>query len=197
MRPALATALVLVFLSACERVDYIEIVPSVLEFKQRGQQQYLETRAMARNGVRAVKARVTWKVADPSVVSIDTKALVKPLASGDTELVATYDDVEAHVPVRVLFVERIEVEPKLLVLTEGQESTPLTVRTFGKGDRLYTDRVATLSVRDPAIARSVTNPGGAGSALLPLDPGETTVDVQVDGIKASVQVRVEKDKKRK
>ncbi len=197
MRSALVTASVLASLCACERVDYIEIVPSELEFKVRGQQQYLETRCMARNGVRAVKARVTWTVKDPAIVSIDAKALVKPLASGDTELIARFDDIEARVPVRVRFVERLEVEPKVLVMKEGDAAASLKVKTFGKDDRVLTDRVATLTSRDQAIARSVTNPTGPGSAILPLDPGETTVEVQVDGIKASVQVRVEKDEKRK
>lgn len=197
MRSALASVLCLALLGACERVDYIEILPSTLEFKQRGQQQYLETRCMARNGVRAVKARVTWTVADPAIASIDARALVKPLASGATELIATYDDVEARVPVQVLFAERIEVEPKLLVLKEGQESVPLTVRVFGLGDRPLLDRVAVLNSGDRAIVQTVTNPRGPGSALLPLDPGETTVDVQVDGLKASVQVKVEKDVTRK
>jgi hypothetical protein len=196
MRTAFVTASMLALLPACERVDYIELLPSELEFKAHGQQQYVETRCMARNGVRAVKARVSWTVKDPSIASIDSQALVKPLASGETELIARLGDIEARVPVRVLFVERIEVEPKVLVLTEGQESMPLTVKTFGKGDRLYTDRIATLKTGNQAIARTVTNPHGSGSAILPLDPGETTVEVQVDEIKASVQVRVEKDKKK-
>jgi hypothetical protein len=197
MRTALVTASVLAALTACERVDYIEIVPSELEFKAHGQQQYLETKCMARNGVRAVKARVTWTVKDPTIASIDAKALVKPIASGETELIAKYDDVEARVPVRVLFVERLEVEPKVLVIKEGDESVALTVKTYGKDGKVFTDRVATLKTHDQAIARAVTNPHGPGSAILPLDPGETTFDVQVDGITASVQVKVEKDTKKK
>ena len=48
------------------------------------------------------------------------------------------------------------------------------VVTYGKDGKVYTDRVATLKTHDPAIARTVTNPHGPGSAILPLDPGETT-----------------------
>jgi hypothetical protein len=44
-------------------------------------------------------------------------------------------------------------------------------------------------VKDKAIAAIV-----GGDSVLPLDPGKTTVDIQVDGITASVEVVVEADK---
>ena len=56
-----ALALVSVLLlSACEKIDYIELVPSEVVFKQPNNEKWMEAKCMARNGVRAVKARVGW-----------------------------------------------------------------------------------------------------------------------------------------
>lgn len=184
-------------LSGCERVDYIELKPADLELKTRSQEQFIEAHCMARTGVRAVQARVSWSVKDPSIASVDGKGLVRPVASGETEVIARNGDVEARLPVRVLLVERIAAEPPVLVLKEGDEAQTFAVKTWGKGDRLFTDRVASLTSHALGVARVVPNPHGPGSALLPLDPGEATIDVQVDGIKTSVQVRVEKDTAKK
>jgi hypothetical protein len=49
-----------------------------------------------------------------------------------------------------------------------------------------------LTAADKKIVQIV-----GGGAILPLDPGTTTVDVQVDGAHASVQVTVEADKSKK
>jgi hypothetical protein len=175
-------------LSACEIVDYIELKPSDVVFKQPNNQQWMEAACMARNGVRAVKARVEWSVADPAIASVNQKGLLTPKASGDTEVIAKFGDIEARAPVHVIFVERITVEPKELVTKEGADAATLQIKAFGKDGREITDRTPTLSSQDKKIAQIVGKGG-----ILPLDVGSTTIDVQVDGAKASVKFTVEAD----
>lgn len=182
----------LLLLSACERIDYIELAPSEVVFKQPNNQMWMEAKCMARNGVRAVKARVSWSVKDPSVASVDGKGLLTPKADGETEVIARVGEVEARAPVQVIYVDRVEVEPRVLTVTEGAEAVKLTIKAFRKDGKPITDRSSTLTAADKAIAQIV----GDG-AILPLDPGTTTVDVQVDGARASVQVIVEADKQKK
>jgi hypothetical protein len=174
--------------SACEKVDYIELKPSDVVFKQPNNQVWMEAACMARNGVRAVKARVNWSVADPAIAEVDARGLLRPKASGDTEVIARFGDVEARAPVHVIFVERIEVEPKEIVTKEGADAVTLKVRAFGKDGHEITDRTPTLSSRNKAVAQIVGKGG-----ILPLDPGTTTIDVQVDEAQASVQFTVEGD----
>jgi hypothetical protein len=188
MRPALALASFALF-GACERIDYIELVPSEVIFKQPNNSAWMEAKCMARNGVRAVKARVEWSVGDPAVAKVDNKGLLTPVADGDTEVIARVGDVEARVPVRVIYVERIEVEPKSLTLTEGDDAATPTVRAFRKDGKPITDRTTTLKSNDQKVVQVV-----GGGSLLPLDPGTTTVDVQVDGAKASISVTVQPEK---
>ncbi len=189
---AVVTALLGLAFAGCEKVDYIEIAPADVEFKQANNSQWLQAKCMARNGVRAVQAIVKWSVKDPSIASVTERGLLTPLASGETEVIATYRDLEARVPVRVIFVERVEVEPKALKLKEGQEAATVVVKAFGKNGKPITDRSVTLVSKNKNVAQIV-----GGGAILPLDPGEGIVEVQVDGAKAAVSVMVEKDAARK
>ncbi len=193
MRSALALACFgSLLLVACEKVDYIEIVPADVEFKQANNPLWLEAKCMARNGARATQARVKWSVNDPAVATVSAKGQLSPVASGETEVIATYRDVEARVPVHVSFVERIEVEPKALTLKEGQEAASVAVKAYGKTGKLITDRSIGLVSKNKNVVQIVGNGG-----ILPLDPGEATVEVSVDGVKQTVSVTVEKDAAKK
>jgi hypothetical protein len=175
-------------LVACEKVDYIEIVPADVEFKQANNNLWLEAKCMARNGVRATQARVKWAVKDPAIANVSAKGQLSPVASGETEVIATFRDVEARVPVHVIFVERIEVEPKALTLKEGQEAASVAVKAYGKNGKLITDRSVGLVSKSKNVVQIVGNGG-----ILPLDPGEAAVEVSVDGVKQTISVTVEKD----
>jgi hypothetical protein len=179
-------------LSACERIDYIEIAPTEVVFKQPNNQTWLEAKCMARNGVRAVKARVTWSVADPAIAKVDQKGLLSPLGDGETEVIAKVGDIEARTPVRVVYVDHLEIEPKVLTVKEGSPAANITVKAFRKNGKPITDRSTMMTSEDKKVAQVV----GEG-AILGLDPGTTTINVQVDGARASFQVIVEPDKQKK
>lgn len=181
----------LLLLSACEPVDYIELAPAAVVFKQSNNQTAMEAKCMARSGARAVKAKVSWSVKDPTIAKVDGKGLVTPLADGETEVIARYGDVEARSPVQVIYVDRIEVEPKQITIKEGSEAVQVTAKAFRKNGKPITDRSTVLAVADKKIAQVV-----GGGAILPLDPGSTIIEVQVDGARASVPVVVEAEKKK-
>jgi hypothetical protein len=179
-------------LSACERIDYIEIAPTEVVFKQPNNQTWLEAKCMARNGVRAVKARVTWSVADPAIAKVDQKGLLSPVGDGETEVIAKVGDIEARTPVRVVYVDHLEIDPAVLTVKEGSPAADIKVTAFRKNGKAITDRSTMMTSVDKKIAQVV----GSGS-ILGLDPGTTTINVQVDGAHASFQVIVEPDKQKK
>ncbi|MDP1828693.1 MAG: Ig-like domain-containing protein [Archangium sp.] len=179
-------------LSACERIDYIELEPAEIVFKQAKAEKWLEAKCMARNGARAVRTPVSWSVKDPTIATVSAKGLVQPVGDGETEVIARAGDVEARATVQVIYVDRIEVEPKELTIKEGAESVHVKVRAFRKSGKELSDRKALYSSADRKIVQIVGD-----NAILPLDPGTTTVKIQVEGATASVQVTVEKDKTKK
>lgn len=174
---------------ACDKVDYIEIKPDDVEFQSRGESKNLSARCMSRAGKRAERAMVSWSVKDPEVAEVNQKGILKPKKSGTTEVVAKYDDVESAIPVRVLFVEKIEVLNPSVTVKEGAEAVPIQLKFLGLNNKDLGKRGVTYTPRDRKVAAIV-----GGNAVLPLDPGKTIVDIQVDGISASMEVTVEEDK---
>jgi len=180
---------VVVLAAGCERVDYIELEPSQVVFKQMNNQQYISAHVMARTGVRAANARVAWEVTDPNVATIDANGILKPVKSGSTEFIARYKGKEARGQVNVVLVDHITVEPTSLTMKDTDSAQPLKVRAFAEDGRELDDRTPTMQSNDQKVVRIV---GGGG--VMPLNAGKTTVDVQVDAVKASVEVTVEVDK---
>ncbi|MFT3707808.1 MAG: Ig-like domain-containing protein [Archangium sp.] len=187
-----ALAVIGASLSGCERIDYIELVPNEVVFKQPNNQTWMEAKCMARNGVRAVKARVEWSTGDGAIAKVNNKGMLTPVADGDTEVIARVGDVEARVPVQVIYVDKIEVEPKELKILDTASAVKPTIKAFRKNGKPITDRSPTLTAGDKKIVLIT----GSGE-ISPLDPGETTVSVQVDGASASIKVIVEADKTKK
>ncbi len=181
-----------VLCQACEKVDYIELVPAEIILKQPNNQVFVEAKAMSRQGARANHATVSWSVGDGAVARVTNKGQVTPEGDGDTEVIARVGDVEARVPVRVIYVDRVEVEPKALTMVEGQEAAEVRVSAFRKNGKSITDRSVTMTARDKTIAQVV-----GGGKILPLDPGTTTIDVRVDNATTSFTVVVEAEKKQK
>lgn len=192
MKNRFVVAVVLSACFACDKVDFIEIQPSDVEFQSRGESKNLSARCMSRAGKRAERAMVVWSVKDADVAEVSAKGVLKPKKSGVTEVVAKYEDVEAAIPVKVTFVEKLEVVTPPITLTEGAEATPIVLKFLGLNNRELTKRGATYSPRDTKVAAIV-----GGNSVLPLDPGKTVIDIQVDGIAASLEVTVEQDKTQK
>lgn len=188
---ALAPIAAALAVCACERVDYLELKPEAVIFRQASNEVWLQVRAMAHTGTQATRAAVTWSSADPAVATIDAKGRGKPVKSGHTEFVARYDAIEARVPVDVLFTEKIEVTPKDVRVTEGGESVELKVRAFDYQGRELKDRSASYASSNKDVISMGQN------AVFGLSPGSGTVTVVVEGVKETVNVVVEPDKKAK
>jgi hypothetical protein len=188
---ALAPIVAAVALCACERVDYLELKPETVIFRQANNEVWLQARALAHTGTQATRAAITWSSADPQVATIDAKGRGKPVKSGHTEFIARHDAIEARVPVDVLFTEKIEVTPKEVRVTEGGESVELKVRAFDYQGRELKDRSASYSASNKDVVSMGQN------AVFGLSPGSGTVTVSIEGVKDTVNVVVEADKKAK
>lgn len=175
-------------LLACEKVDYLELSPEAVVLKQPENEVWVQAKAMARTGVQAPRAMIGWSIKDPAIATVDAKGKVKPLKSGHTEVVASHKDITASVPVDVLYVEKVEVEPKEVTVVEGGDPVELRAKAFDYLGRPLKDRVPTFKSSEPKLVSMGQN------AVFGLAPGTAVVDVQVDGARASVKVVVEADK---
>ena len=175
-------------LLACEKVDYLELSPDTVVLKQPTNEVWVQAKAMSRTGVQAPRAMLGWSIKDPAIAAVDDKGKVKPLKSGRTEVIVSHKEITASVPVEVLFVEKVEIEPAEVTVTEGGDPLELKVKVLDYLGRPLKDRAATFRSSDPKVVSMGQN------AVFGLAPGSVVVEVQVEGAKASVKVVVEADK---
>ncbi len=193
MRPfaPIAAALVLVpVLTGCPSPDYIDIEPGHVTLKQKNNSEWLKARVKAHNGTDFPKAVVGWSSKDPTVATVDDKGRLTPLKSGSTEIVASYHGLKASVPVEVVFAERMEVKPAVLELSEYGDAVDVEVTVYDHRGRALRDRTPMFKSLDQKVltmGRNAAHPGQAG---------ETKVEVRVEELVQTVDVKVGKSKRK-
>ncbi|MBK7864015.1 MAG: Ig-like domain-containing protein [Archangiaceae bacterium] len=184
----LSLGLLVLAAAACDKIDYIELEPSEVVLKQPNNEAWLVAHGKSRQGRPGLRVVVGWSSADPSIATVDNTGKVKPVKSGHTEIVAKYKDVEARVPVDVLYVEKVAVEPTELKLVQDGESVELHAKAFDYRGKELKDRTPTFNGSDAKVISVAQN------AVFGMGAGNATVTVQIDGIKTTVPVTVEKAK---
>ncbi|MGA9526386.1 MAG: hypothetical protein WBV82_33350 [Myxococcaceae bacterium] len=176
-----------VALSGCRQgIDYIQVTPDVVTFKNRNEEEWLRAMPKSHTGTEYPKINVGWSVKDPSVATIDGTGKLHPVKSGRTEVVASIGDVKAVVPVEIILIEKMKVEPELLVLKEDGEPRDFKVKFFDYLGRELRDRKATFSSSDKKVvtlAEERAFPGSRGTAKVEIRAGE---------LRQVVEVKVEK-----
>ncbi len=180
-----STCLLFVAFAACDKIDYIELDPAEVVLRQPNNEAWLVAHGKSRQGRPGIRVVVGWSSADPSIATVDNTGKVKPVKSGHTEIIAKYGEVEARVPVDVLYVEKISVEPKELTLVQDGESQELKAKAFDYRGKEIKDRTATFNGSDAKVISVAQN------AVFGMGPGTATVTVQIDGVKTTVPVTVE------
>lgn len=177
-----------VLAASCTRADYIEISPNVATLKSKYSEVLLSARAKGHNGREFPNISVGWSIKDPSIAAITQDGKVTPLKSGRTEAVASYGGIFAAVPVEVLFVEKLKVEPASLELVADGDPVDLKARVYDYTGRELKDRSAAYKSQDGTIASMGQN------AVHPGSPGATKIEVRVDEQVQFVDVVVKKRK---
>lgn len=160
-----------------------------LDFTAIGATQLLRATALTADGDPIPNARILWSSTDPSVATVDGSGLVTALAQGHTEILASYQGLEAKAYVRVLptpkdlaGIEILPASPRLTFL--GQM---VQLRAFGVDaeGNLLSEILASWEVEDESIAR-VDRFG----VLESLAEGETSVRATVLDGSLSTQTTV-------
>ncbi len=175
--------------SGCDPVDYIDVEPSLVVLSNKKDSKWLSAKAMSHTRVHYPNEKVSWSVKDPSIATVDEKGRITPLKSGNTEVVATHRNVKASVPVQVRFAEKMTVTPNPMTLTEGGGSQEFQVKVFDFDGRELKDRTATFISKDKEIVSMGQN------AAFPVNPGQTQVEVRVEDLFQTLDVKVEKGSK--
>jgi len=183
-----ATALLL--LASCDRVSRVELEPASLAFHARGQAAPLRA-AMWTSGERPVPAAgCQWSTGDERVASVagaQRTATVTAVGPGTTAVRCTVGSTGASAKVTVRLASRVEPSPPRLEIRLGDEPAPsrLDVAVLDTEGRPLLDRPASTRCEDERVCR-----GDDRGQVWPVGPGETRAVVEVDGVSASIPVRV-------
>jgi len=96
-------------LSACDRVDYIEIEPSQVILKRKGEGIWLRAKAMSRNGVYYPETHFAWESDNPKAVTVNNVGQINAAGPGRAVVSARAAGKTATVDVEVRSVESVRV----------------------------------------------------------------------------------------
>lgn len=173
MRPlALAGLLAL---AACTKPTHITIDPKQPQLKGHKETVQLIAHVMT-NSVEDAKARVQWRSENPEIAAVDESGKVSGKSSGRTELVATYGDLKASVPIEVSWVEQVRADKGVVELSyqEG-DAAKVKVEAVGFDGRVLKDRPISWKSETENVCRA--DPSGQ---IWPTGVGEGDVVASFD-----------------
>jgi hypothetical protein len=172
-------------LAACNSVDHLEIDPKEVVLHRKNDAQWVK--CVGKNAANHVipKTACTWKTSDEKIAVVDNNGKLAGRSSGATTVFAHYGKLEAEAMVRIEAVERVEVEPKSITFSVGDEPKEVAVKAFTWGDHPLSGRNPEFKTQNPDIAAIAD-----GNKIFPGQPGQTHVTVYVDDLKYDLAVTV-------
>lgn len=170
-----ASLLVILSATACYRATHIILEPKEPVFRTRADAVQMIAHVMTAHSEDA-EAKVTWSVDDPAIGKITPDGVLTGLASGRTNVVATYEGLVAKLPIEVKYVEKITSDTQKVELSreKGDPFKPAVVVSSYDGLPLK-DRSVDWSVKDSSICQVDKN-----GQFWPINEGETVVTASVD-----------------
>ena len=131
MRRLLVGILLIAAASACARkAARIDVLPHRLKIYGLDRPSRLNARILDKKGQPLEIGTANWQTQDAAVAEVDSGGLVTPKSEGKTTVTAKYDTVTTQIPVEVVDVKSIEIQPAALRLVgpAGSRDSPSSRR---------------------------------------------------------------------
>ncbi len=192
MRARIAYAAVVIFaLAACGSADYFQLEPTTVTLESLGAERTIKAIAKNRQGQEFPKEKPEqWVSSDEKVVKVSSDGKLSPVGSGTATVKAIRGDLVGEAIVEVILVEKFEVEPAEIALTEDGDPVKPKIRVVGPRGKLLEKRMITARCKDEKICHTDKD-----NQLWPGAVGETTAEYKTEGHAVTVKVVVAKGKK--
>ncbi|WP_373048947.1 Ig domain-containing protein [Vulgatibacter sp.] len=180
-------------LAACSQPDFYEMRPTSLSFETKGMTRTVRAVAKDRRGNEHPTSKpLEWKSSDEKVATVDAKGVVTAVGSGVATIKAIRGDLVGEVMVDVNAVEKLVVEPATEIRLEqdGKPYAPV-IKTLDIRGKELTGRMVRVKCADEKICTT-----DGDKRIWAHNPGETTYELNADGLKQTVKVVVEAAKRR-
>jgi len=179
------------------QVIAVELSPGTLRLPLGGTTTFAAIARFADGTTSDVTAQASWTSADPSVASVsnDPAGIVAALAPGETDVTASLPgsippvSASAHVTVTAAALRSLALSPPAPVLDAGASVALSALGVYDDGSSLDVTQAATFASDAPAVA-TVSNADGRRGLVAGTAEGLARVTATLDGVSASVVVRV-------
>jgi hypothetical protein len=177
-------------LSACGGAARVDVEPRTLALIGRGQAASVQATPRERNGRPAPTERCRWSTSDAAVATVEGEGnavRVRSVAPGSAVVRCAVGSVSAEVPVTVRVVSRISVRPARAELRMQDDPAPLALQVEAVDDQgaAVTGRLVNVTCASEDVCR-----GDSRGQLWATGAGETTAQVEVEGARATLPVKV-------
>lgn len=181
LNPLVAVAL-LSCVSACKKVERIEVEPKTVSFTEAGQKESLKARALTADGQPVEGVQFAFTSSDPRVATVDDKGTVLAVKSGSAHMEVQGDKKSAKVPVEVSIPASIVVKGTPLTLMGVGSTATVEATVEDDAGRPVKGAAVELSSADPSIAEvsgMIVTAKGAGKTTLSATSGALRQQVDV------------------
>jgi hypothetical protein len=190
LRHAARLALPVLLLAACGGPARIDLDPGSLAFSGRAQAGALHATPRARNGKPLLESRCTWSSSDGAVATVTAKgndATVTSTGPGTATVTCAIGEVKGTSTVSVRVVGRIALGQASaeLALADDKQPLALKVEVFDDQGAPVAGRMVLTRCDDEDVCR-----GDARGQLWATGAGRATATVEVEGVKATLPVKV-------
>jgi uncharacterized protein YjdB len=197
-------------LVACSSVDRVEVSPAAFALYKQGASQALKITARDSDGSKIEKPSTSFKIADPTIATVDDSGTVTAVKTGDTTLTATVGGISSAIPVKVSIPATITCSPPTiqfegaggaitlaakLVDEKGREIEVAHGSTRTRAGKDFPGGAVTWASSNSSVADTEHRGCEAGvpcnrDEVVAKAVGETEMSGTVAGLRCSVKVKV-------
>jgi uncharacterized protein YjdB len=171
----------LTLVSACKKVDRIEVDPKSVLFAEAGKKESLKATALTADGKPVEGVKFEFTSSDPKVVTVDANGTVIAVKSGSASVDVKGSEKIAKVPVEVSIPAAIVVKGPIALTGLGSTAT-VDATVQDDAGRPVTDAQVELASADPTIAEvsgKTVTAKGVGTTSLTATSGALRQQIEV------------------
>jgi hypothetical protein len=181
MNPVVAVALI-TLVSACKKVDRIEVEPKTVAFTEAGKKEALKATAVTADGQPVEGVKFEFSSSDPKVATVDGNGTVVAVKSGSASIEIKGNEKSAKVPVEVSIPAAIVVKGAPITLTGVGTTATIDAQVQDDAGRPVQGAAVELASADANIAEvsgNTVTAKGAGTTSLTATSGALRQQVEV------------------
>jgi hypothetical protein len=175
---------VLTLVSACKKVERIEVEPKSVAFSEAGKKEALKASALTADGKPVEGVKFEFSSSDKSVATVDANGTVVGVKSGSATIEVKGNEKSAKVPVEVSIPAAIMVKGGAITLTGMGTTAKIDAQVQDDAGRPVQGATVEFASTDPKVAEV------SGNTVTAKGAGTTTITATSGALRQTIAVTV-------